>query len=221
MAGRFPYQHAAYLYRDFSRIEDNAFQQIIRYYEQYVESISYLDEPQQYEMQASYTNALFHVGAYGKFLMNIDPLLECIICDNHHAFQQQDAYTLFLFQKAAALYHCYRYQESCHIWKELLKMYPDSTQYRALLEKCLLKTKQPTTHRFRAASVILVFAAAFITVLELLLIRPFYYSFTHYFEVARWSVLGLGFLVLGFGELRIRFLSHVEVVNFVKSIGKN
>ena len=83
-----------------------------------------------------------------------------------------------------------------HLFKELIRMHPENKAARKGLRRTFYRIKPGPVLNARAVSVLLIFAAAIVTALELLVVRHFYAVWTPVTEYTR-----IGLFVLGIGVL--------------------
>lgn len=188
------------LYREFKAIDANDYYGIVRYYEQFEESIQAFDLEEYLDCTLAYANALFETSNHSKHLVMCDHLLEIVIMQNIETWGGEDLYEHLLFKKAASLFQLHEYPKAEHVLRELVKIYPSEKLPRRFLEKCLLRQKPAWLTKTRAACVGLSLLAALVIALELFVVKHFFPDWLLPFQVAHNILLFSGISVFVIGE---------------------
>jgi tetratricopeptide (TPR) repeat protein len=208
------------LYRDFKSLEQNAYREVIRYFEKNEASIQQLDFEEYFDLITIYVTALFEIGEYRKHLLMVDVVIEASILNNITVYRGQDIFQQMLFRKAASFFQLREYAQAEHILRELLKINPDNGNAVLFLKKCLRVHYPHIRSRAQAASIFLLLLATFITAMEVLMVRPFYGMYTDGVEYSRNSTFVLACLIMLGGDLYLRWLADREVHHFVQKVRK-
>ena len=193
-------QHSS-VYLNFKEIEGREFRELVRYYEDHVKAIQQLEFDEYFELQVTYINALFEIGAYRKYLDLVEKSIEASIVHNIKYHKGEDVFQKLLFKKAASYYHLMEYHRAEHVLRELIKMNPHDEAVILLLKRNLRKSHVKLIRKTRAISIFLFLLAAFVISVELLVVRYFFEEYTSNFELARNGIFILGCLVLIGGDL--------------------
>lgn len=198
-------------YIGFLKIADKAYAEKIRYFEDNSSVFRVLPEEEKFELNLSYTLALFEVGAYEKYLKTSDILIEWIFAENIITFKGKDVARQLLFRKACCLYNTQKYGPARKLATQVYRMYPDSPQNKILLRNIIYKIKEPAIQNIRAGVVVMYIVSAIIIAVHLFLIQPFYSEYAHISEFGWQGVFGFASLLLLGTEMYLRFVSSKEV----------
>ena len=207
------------LYRDFTEIDDGAYHTLVRFYEVNEQDIISLKFEVYFEILVNYTNALFEIGAYQKHIDEVEKIIFLAIQQNIQIYQGEDIYTKSLFQKAASYYNLLEFDKAAYILKELIKINPTDQLAIRFLQKCGYQARPSYVKKGRAISIVFFLVATFLTALEVLYVKPFMPEWASIIEYLRWTVFGVGILILGGSFLyhRIRVFQNVQgVVRAIK-----
>ncbi|MBI1224781.1 MAG: hypothetical protein GC192_06055 [Bacteroidetes bacterium] len=205
-------------YRDFRAIEPGDWRGVIRFYEKNETAIRGLDFEEYFELLLAYTDALFEIGAWQKHLLMADVVVETSVMENLPEFNGREVFRHTLFRKAASHFNLLELNQTEHVLRELLRIAPQDSDSAAFLQKCLRTMRPWLVRQTRAMAIVLFFVAAFGVLLEILVIRNFYESWTMTVRAAWWGVLGVGLVVLVSGEVFHRWRCQREVEQFVNKI---
>lgn len=206
------------IYRDFKALEENAYREVVRFYEEREDGIKRLDFEEFFDLFIAYTDALFEIGSYRKYLLMVDYAIECTIKYNIKYLGQRDIFYHLLFRKAASFYNTLAYSKADYILRELIKINPKNEEAGLFLKKCLRKMDPALIRHTRAAGILLFFAAAVVTATEVLFVRPFVSEFTDIVELSRNLIFILGCVILIAGVLIHHWQVDREVNLFVKMV---
>ncbi len=191
------------VYRDFLAIEPKDYHGIIRFYEEKEDEIENLELEEFYEMQQTFTHALFEVGAYRQFLAVVDQAIlvtlegDYILSSNSN---QQEQFEQLLFRKAAAYLQTLQTEKAEHVCCELLRINREHELALLLLRKAIRQQDTLINRHTRAASILLFGLSALVILVEVLFVRHFYNQYTAGIELSRNLIFLLGLVVLGAGE---------------------
>ncbi|MCB0521091.1 MAG: hypothetical protein H6577_06795 [Lewinellaceae bacterium] len=206
------------IYRDFRAIDGSEWRTVVRFYEEFEKDIRVLDFPEYFELLQAYAKALFEIGAYEKYLLMVDVVIEASVDNNIKFFKGEDVFHQLLFKKAASFYHTHELGKAEYILRELLRIDPFDGSSALFLKKCLRKTQPAFLRNARAAAILLFLFSALLICIEVLVIRNFYHQYTHLMEVSRNSVFFSGFALLAGSDLYHRGRTGKEVDDFVAAI---
>lgn len=216
--GFFQSTYYSRLFREFKKLEENAYREVVHFFEQNESAIRQLDFEEFFELFTAYVIALFEIGEYRQHLLLVDGIIETAIQHNIHDLRGEELFTSMLFRKSAALYQLRQFDEAEHILRELLKMDPRSTQAGSLLKKCWRDHHPQGRSRARASGILLLLLATFVTAIELLLVRPFYGLYLEQFMLGRNLLYLFAILTMLGGEAYHRWRAHCAVQQFIKTI---
>lgn len=205
-------------YRDFRAIEPGDWRCVIRFYEKNEAAIRGLDFEEYFELLLAYTDALFEIGAWQKHLLMADVVVETSVMENLPEFNGREVFKHSLFRKAASHFNLLELQQTEHVLRELLRIAPHDSDCAVFLQKCLRTMRPWLVRQTRALAVVLFFVAALTIVLEILVVRNFYESYTMTVRYAWWGTLGLGLVALAGGEVFHRWRCKREVERFVGGV---
>ncbi len=213
-----PSTYQSKIFRDFKAIEANAYRQIIHFYEKQELQIRQLDFDEHFEVLTTYVSALFEVGSYPKHLLLVDAVIEMAITHNITFYKGEDIFLQMLFRKAASLYNLLEYQKAEYILREIIRINPWNKDAVFFLKKCLRRQQPRYIQWTRAMSIVMFLLAAIVIAVEVLVVRPFFNSYTQLIEWLRFTLFGIGgFLLLGV-HLIHRLQVEYRVNTFVNRI---
>lgn len=205
------------IYRDFKALDERAFRDMVRFYEEREDDIKQLEFGEFFELLIAYVNALFEIGSYRKYLLLVDYAIEYSITYNIQYFAHRDIYYHLLFRKAASLYNTLAYDKADYILRELIRINPEKVEVSQFLKKCLRKTKPAIVRHSRAASILLFLLAALVICVEVLFVRPFMGEWTASIEFTRNLIFVTGCMSLIGGALIHHWQTGQEVNAFVRT----
>ena len=129
------------LYFRYYNLGNHAYYDKVKFYETYIKENDNLLYEEKLDLTLDYVLSIFSIGKYHKFLSLVDPIIETIIRDNIHSFNDQDLFQILLFKKAAALYNLKKYEESIIILKQLVKINDKVGDYRKLMWLAIIKLR--------------------------------------------------------------------------------
>ncbi len=205
------------IYRDFKALDEKAYRDMVRFYEEREDDIKGLEFQEFFELLFAYTDALFEIGSYRKHLLLVDYVIEYSINNNIKYLDGKDVFYHLLFRKAASFYNTLSYKKADYILRELVRINPEKEEVGQFLKKCLRKMNPAIIRHSRAASILMFFLAAIIICVEVLFVRPFMGDWTMSVELSRNLIFGLGCFILLFGSLVHRWQIDQEVNAFIKA----
>lgn len=205
------------LYRSFLALRQDDFHGIIRYYEGQEDAISSLDEEEQTLLLLQYTQALYRVGAHRQYMAVVDEtLLKCIDFPwTNDPVQEATTFQELLFQKANSLMRLLQPAAAERVLRELLAIDPQYPKGASLLRESIRVQDRWLSRQTRATAIILFGLSALVILVEILLVRPFYYQHTTTVEWSRNLIFLAGTLSLLGGELVTFWRAHRTAINFV------
>ena len=212
------YTYYSKLYRDFKEIDQTAYQDIIRFYEDREEAIRKLDFYEYFEAFVSYVNALFQVGAYQSHLLMVDVLIETVIEENIRIYKGKDLFKDALFKKAASYFNIHEFHQSEQLLQQYIRIYPNDEQGILFLKKCLRKQRPTYLNNAHAITIFVLLLTALVIAIEVLFVRPFYNMHTSLIEQTRNSMFFFACSVLVGATLYQRWQVELQVERFVKEI---
>lgn len=177
-----------------------------------------LEFAEAFELQVAYVNALFAVGKYRQHLLLVDNVIESTIQRNIFNFQGQDLFFEMLTCKGLSYLYIYEYAQAEGIFRQLLRINPSQEEIADYLEKSIRYSGAPIQSWTRAVSIGLLFLAAFLIGIEILLVRPFYEMYVAPVEFTRNALFVLACLILLLGEWIHRRQSRQKALGFLRRI---
>jgi hypothetical protein len=217
------YQQSKYrskLYRDYRAIEPGEWRKLVHFYEANEAEIRGLDFDEYFELMYAYTNALFEIGAWQKYLLMADAVIEASIQENVVDHHGEDVFQHTLFRKSAACFQLLETERTEYVLRELLRINPDHADASMFLKKCLRTMRPWLVRQTRAAAVLLFFVAASMVLVQLFVVRNFYEHLAPTLDLIWWGALGLGAVVLVMGEVLQHWRCEREVENFLRAVRK-
>lgn len=206
------------LYREFKAIQPDAIRDVVRFYDENEAAICALEFEEYFELLVSYVNCLFHIGRYRQHLLMVDTVIETSIQRNIFLFNGKDLFFEMLTCKGLSYLYIYEYAKAEDIFRQLLRIKPETEEVAGYLEKSIRYKGAAIQNWSRALSIGLLFVAALVIALEILLIRPFYELYIHHFEISRTLLFALACLVLAGGEWAHRRQSRHKTRTFLRRV---
>ena len=198
------------VYLSFQEIEQLAYRDKVRFFEQNEELINSLEFHEYFEMLKGYLDSNFEIAAYNKYIYHCDRLIEFCITEDIPNYKS--IYENALFKKAASYFNLMRFAPASKILMELIKINPSNRDYRYFLRRCFELENQTLVKKTRAISMLLFLISAFIICLELLVVKHFYANYTTEVIFLRSMIFIVAMLILvgGEGWTRLKALSKVK-----------
>lgn len=212
-----PYTYKDDIYKAFKALERASYRDIIDYYEENKYKIQILDIEPYFEILCTYCIALFELSMYRRFLDKSDEILELSITHNIYNFEDEDIFSSTLFRKAAALYHLGDRPNALKILQQLIRIHPDNKEAQSFYFRLQMSNKENASAT-RGLAILLLLSSAFIIVLELLLIRPFYPHWTIKIEWSRNILFFAGIAVYLLGEVANRLWISYKIKREIQEI---
>lgn len=209
------------LYRQFKAIHPESQREIIRFFDENEKAILKLDFEEYFDLLVAYVDALFVVGKYRQHLLMVDTVIEHTIQRNIYNYNGQDLFFEMLTCKGLSFLHVCEYAKAENIFKQLIRIKPEEKETVTYLEKSIRVAGASIQLWTRAVSIGLLFLAALVIGVEILLIRPFYEMYTSYFELARTVLFLLACLVIVTGEWLHRRRSRRKASLFFQDAQKD
>lgn len=86
-------------YFEYFSIDNTAFRDKVRYYEENQDKIGWLNHEGRLEMDMDYCLCLFEIGRYQRFLQKVDIVIEDIIFENVYEYMAVNIYEDLLFKR--------------------------------------------------------------------------------------------------------------------------
>jgi tetratricopeptide (TPR) repeat protein len=204
-------------YQEFKAIDSGEYREKIRFVDRNKTTLVDLPVLEYLEVMDAYAEALFETGRYDEHLPLADHLVEMAIEYNIGDVNGLDLYYETLFQRAASLYNLNRLPEAMHVLQELLKIDSKHESTRLFLINCHVEKQKRDLHVIRKISMVLIFGAAAVIGLELLVIRSFLMEWIAATEFIRNTLFILGASILVIGELWIRYRAVSRVYDFTRT----
>ncbi len=198
-------------YYQYFSIEKKSFRERVRFYEGHIEEINGLSLDEYVEVKSDYVFALFELGKYHKFLIHVDEMIETVIMENIFLVDGRNVYEELLFNKAACKYNLKRYDEAIYICKELIKINPSHKLVQKLFRKSLKEKGISWYEINKAIAVVFLLSAISVIMVELLIVDPFYDTYSHHVKFFRKLLLTASVGLLLFNECWVRYQSYRHV----------
>lgn len=208
------------LFRDFQAISAGSPHSRIRFFESHEEEIRQLEEEEWQALVFAYAEALFQVGVYAKYKVVADEIIACCLEPGSEGVGGEDLFQETILRKAVACYYLMEYDQSVHLFKELLRINPFNEAARKGLRRTYYRIKPGPVLNARAVSVLLLMVAALITAFELLYARHFHRSWVAVTEGLRIGFFALGVVVLLVSDLWQRRLAARKAADFCKEVAE-
>lgn len=177
--------HKDSIYYDFMLIEKRAYREKIKFFEKNKNTIFELAVLQGVEIWYYYTQATFEIGDYKKYVDLSVPLIEKVIEENIERYGDTNVYESLLFNKAVSHLHLKQYRKAEYIFKELIKIDKSNKLYvKAFMHNRFLERIKDTM-AIKLFTVIMLFTIISISLLETLIIAPFYPNIETSIELLR------------------------------------
>lgn len=211
-----PLTYHSKLYKDFKSIAPGEFRTLVRFFEDREKQIRNLEFEEYFELAVTYSNAVFEIGAYTKYVRVANELLIVSIDNNVQFFQGKDIFCQILFKKAASHYNLLELQAASHVLKELIKIDPNYGDAILLLTRVHRKSKPIFIKTYKAIAISLFLIVAIVVVIELLFVQAFWRSYSDVVELSRNIIFGSGVAVLGLSDLFLRVRAYSMVRKLVE-----
>jgi len=211
-----PLTYHSKLYKDFKSIASGEFRTIVRFFEEREKQIKNLEFEEYFELVVIYSNAVFEIGAYTKYVRVANELLVVTIDNNVQFFQGKDIFCQILFKKAASHYNVLELQEASHVLQELVKIDPNYGDAILLLTRVHRKSKPIFIKTYKAVAISLFLIAAIVVVIELLFVQVFWSSHKDIVALSRNIIFASGLGILGLSDLFLRMRAYSMVRKLVE-----
>lgn len=208
------------VYDSFVEIKDHSYRSVVRFYENNYKQIQQLPLEEYLDLFTEYLLSLFELAHYKKYLSECQELIELSIEHNIYIYKGEDLLQSTLLRKAACHYHIYETIEAKRVAKELLKINPEDKSAKMLYERCLLRKNKAYINFSRSACIILMLSSAMIISIELLLVRPFYDSYTYLVEFIRNIFFASALLILVSSESYNLVTTRLKLYKLLREIKK-
>ncbi|PHN04225.1 hypothetical protein CRP01_21940 [Flavilitoribacter nigricans DSM 23189 = NBRC 102662] len=205
-------------YRKFKSIHPESHREIIRFYDENEQSILKLDFEEYFDLLVAYVNALFVIGKYRQHLLMVDLVIEYTIQRNIFSYNGQDLFFEMLTCKGLSHLHTYDYVKAENIFKQLIRIKPEEEDSVKYLEKSIRVAGDRIQHWSRAISIGMLFLAAIVIGVEILLIRPFYEMHVWYFELGRTLLFIFACMAMAGGEWLHWYRSRKKAGHFLRQV---
>ena len=169
------------LFNQFLYLDEKAFYDKIRFYEQNEMDISNMQMSDYLWIHAYYLDAIFQIGDYRKYTDKAQILLQQIIYNNITIFQGENLYEEILQKRSCSFYHLKQYDQSIHIAQELLKLNPARKDTKKILYFSLRSKHVRFLKFIKAALVTSMLATAFLLLFEQIVVVSFFPNSVNWF----------------------------------------
>lgn len=204
------------IYRTFRTIHAGEYRRIVRFYERHERDIEQLDFEEYFELFVTYSQALFEIGEYQKYLEIADTVIQTAIIQNITTIKGVDIYEDALFKKAASYFNLGKPIEAQYILEELILINPYEETASAFLSRILRAKKPQYMHYAQGTTILFFILSAIIVCVEVLVVRNLYKLYASSFESVRNGLFTMGILLLVSTELWHRWETNNYVRNFTE-----
>lgn len=191
------------VYYQYLAIEEKAYHEKIKFIKANQGVITKLEGELMVEIMTNYALALNEVNNNLPAIKLCDELIAYVIDKNIYSVEGKNIFHELLALKAVCLYKEKEAQKAEHVFKELIKMNPERTDYRIWLNRVLALKNRNEEQKIRAFCILLFLSAGAIIGIELFIVRPFYPEFTSFIEWIRNTCFISGcVLYLGYNYLK-------------------
>ena len=157
-----------------------------------------LDQSDVLRVQVIYSDALFELGRYQKYLSVVDDLIESVIYHSVYYLNQEDLFQKLLFKKGASLYHSAEYDEAKKVLWELIKINPHHQLAIYLYRYSLIRKVPRSLQICRNIALAIALSTVLVIAVELLIIRLHFAEQTGIWESSRNAmfVSSVGLLIM-------------------------
>ena len=184
------------VFTDFETLGKRNYHEIVHFCERNRDAMNQLNFDEFFIMELAYCHSLFQMDMFEKHIKTANHVIKLSILNNVQFYEGEDIYHRTLFQKAQAHKALNELPEAIHITKELLKMNTVPKEYQQFLKLCFTKDGTPFLQNLRAYGVLIIFFAAGLLVLNILIIEPFFPMKVGLFNMISVSSLVVGGLAL-------------------------
>lgn len=188
------------VYVAFRKIPKKSWRDIVQLYEDREDEVELLSIERQLEVLYLYIESLHELEYAQKLNNKVCPLIELSLSESIEVEEGLYYFEKALFWKACALLRLMKYKESQHILKQLVSMNPTDKSYRKHLWLSFFKDKPLYVQHCKTLAMIMFFLAAFIIIVEILLINTFYTVWSVSVEWLRSVLFVAALLLVGTAE---------------------
>lgn len=164
------------VYVAFRSLPKKGWSEVVRLFENKREEITLLSIPKQLDILHMYVESLFELKGHRQIKEEVDQLIYLSLSEEIPVQVGRPYYEDALFWKANAAMHLMEYKESRHILEQLIRINPERKECARKLVKCMYWDKPGYISHFKACAVLLFFISALVIIIEILVIKSFYYN---------------------------------------------
>lgn len=202
------------VYVQYFGLGHEAYRAKVHYYENNPDGIASLYFDDKLDVEIDYLLCLFEIGKYERYLEKVDPIVEIIIAENIFTYNGEDIFYTLLLKKAACYYQFGQYQKSQEILRQLIKIKPNDTTSFGFLTLCKRKMMRDSEQLVRAIAISLLLSSMSITVINILIIDPFFNAILSYFIWIRNFMTLMAILIIVVSEVYLRYSIYRDTGKF-------
>ncbi len=204
------------VYIQYHEIHEESFRRRIDFFNQNREKISKLNKQDQIKVFLDFLLCLFKIGDYERFLDYVDEQIENVIEFNIVEFNGLDIYYQLILKKCQCFFYLHRDAECEALVPVLYRMNPKNKIPPLVLKKVSKRRRRVWSNKMNGISIFLILFTAVLLFVELVVVRPFYMSYTSSIELLRNSTILFSFFLLFVNQVLIHFFSIQEVKRLQK-----
>ena len=198
------------LYKRFLEIDPIWYEEKEKFYEKYRTHFADLDEEQVLEIRLNYVEALFEQGKYEKVLSEIDQDVCYSIDKNITSFMGIDVYRRLLELKGASLYNTLRYEEAIHVFKNLVRIYPNEKTHQLYLYSAHLRQDAHRFYLYKIIAAATLVLSATVIAAEIFYVRQYQVEWTNLTVGLRNTLFFSGMAILAGSEIISRWQAYLK-----------
>lgn len=199
------------LYQQYLELDENAFYDKVRFFEQNVSDIRLLEVKKALSIEFEYLEALFSVGHYKTYIDASQEFLQIMIDNNLDYIKDKNAYHEVVYHRALSMYLTKSYDESKFIAKQLLAMNVRPKDTKRLLFYIEKHNQSKPRTILKAAMITLLISSAILLITAQVVVISFYPEFANAFLNGIAIAILPGFFVIGVAHMYMQFTAWSRV----------
>lgn len=165
------------LYFQYFNIGHNSYHNKVRFYEEHIDELTYLERDHYHEVRIDYVLALFEIGRYGRFLREVDEVIELVIAENIFEYDGENIFNLLLRKKTACYINLNKPNEALPIISQLLRLDPDNTNLNYFFFLCNRKISQGNEDIIKGLAIISLMTGLSLKLAQTFVVDPFFSNY--------------------------------------------
>lgn len=187
------------LYNQYLYLDDKAFYDKIRFYEQNENDVQIMRLEDSLWIQSEYLEAVFQTGDYNKYNKRSQDYLERLIYHNIKYFHGENPFEEVLHKKAASLYHAKRYDEAIENACQLLNINPTRKDTKKVLFYAHRSSHVFALKCIKAGLMGGLMMTAFLLLFQQLIVATFFATISDWFlDMTMWISLPVFTFFIGY-----------------------